>query len=339
MSCDEHPDRELAAEAALAHLLLPLSPWLDDDSVTEILINGPAAVWVEQAGQLQPVATCPGQSQLRAIARLVASASQLETLEHHATLEGNWREWRVTVVLPPVAADGVCLALRRHRRRALPLAAWGAPDGDVLTQLRAAIERHDNILVAGATGSGKTTLLAGLLAEIDARERLVCLEDTPELPRLGAHQVLLRTRHGHDLRSLLRLALRLRPDRLVVGEVRGAEAFDLLQAMATGHRGCLGTLHAADPRGALARLEQLILTCGLDWPLPAVRAQIAASVQLLVQVGRTPRGRVVTDIVRLCGIADAEYRMLSCFGGAAAPQARQAAAPAPAKSSPRNPSG
>ncbi|MDE3010245.1 MAG: CpaF family protein [Pseudomonadota bacterium] len=339
MSRDDHPGCRLATEAALAHLLLPLSPWLDDDSITEILINGPGAAWVEQAGRLQPVAVCPGQSQLRAIARLVASASQVETLEQDATLEGNWRDWRVTVVLPPVAADGVCLALRRHRRHALPLADWGTPDGEVLAQLRAALERHDNILVAGATGSGKTTLLAGLLAEIDARERLVCLEDTPELPRLGAHQVLLRTRHGHDLRSLLRLALRLRPDRLVVGEVRGAEAFDLLQAMATGHRGCLGTLHAADPRGALARLEQLILTCGLDWPLPAVRAQIAASVQLLVQVARTPRGRAVTDIVRLSGVADAEYRMLSCIGKVAAPQARPAAVPVPVQSSHRNPSG
>ena len=161
--------------------------------------------------------------------------------------------------------------------------------------------------MSGSTGAGKTTLLAGLLTVVPPAERVLTLEDTPELPLACAHQVRLLCGHGHDLRSLVRLALRLRPDRLVVGEVRGAEAFDLVQAMATGHRGCMGTVHAADGAGALARLEQLILTAGLDWPLGAVRAQLVQALQLVVHVQRDSRGRAVSSVQRLEGHVRGHY--------------------------------
>ncbi len=301
-------DCHAVAEAALAHLMAPLEALLADPGISEILVNSPVATWFEQGGQLVQSAAQVGRAELCAMGRLFATLSNSDSLEQECVLEGRWREWRVTLVLPPVSGEHPTLALRRHRTAALPLEAWGlgAPAG-ALEQLRAALVRQDNILVAGATGAGKTTLLASLLAELGAGERLVCLEDTPELPLLGAHQLRLQTRAGHSLRSLVRVALRLRPDRLVIGEVRGGEAFDLLQAMATGHRGCLGTLHAADPRAALARFEQLILTSGLDWPIAAVREQIAHTVQLLVQVQRGPQGRAIAGIARLQGLAQGDY--------------------------------
>jgi len=296
------------AEAALEHLTRPIAALLADSAVTEVLINGPEATWIERDGRLQQVPASLAGAELRAIARLIATLSHSDSLDRECVLEGRWRGWRATVVLPPVSGEHVSLALRRHRSGALPLDAWAAAAPPAaLARLRAGLAGQDNILVAGATGSGKTTLLASMLAELGSGERLVCLEDTPELPPLGAHQLCLQTRAGHNLRSLVRVALRLRPDRLVIGEVRGGEAFDLLQAMATGHRGCLGTLHADSPRGALARFEQLVLTSGLDWPVAAVREQIARSVQLLVQVRRSGAGRAIGAVTGVHGLAHGDY--------------------------------
>jgi pilus assembly protein CpaF len=302
------------ADRALECLLAPLGAWLSTPGVTEIMINGPEAAWIEQGGVLQQIPESLPPASVVASARLVATLSANDTLDAEAVLEGTWRGWRMTFVLPPVSADHACLSMRRHRAAPVRLETWSVRPGTVapaplaaaglrsepaLQALRAGLARHDNILIAGSTGAGKTTLLASLLAELDGIERLVCLEDSPELPRIGPHQVRLQTRQGHTMRSLLRLALRLRPDRLVVGEVRGPEAFDLLQAMATGHRGCLGTIHAPDPLGALARLEQLILTAGLNWPLEAIRSQIAEWIHLVVQVVRTPAGRAITVVHRV----------------------------------------
>lgn len=327
------PDSAQArALGALRHLLAPLQPQLDDGGITEILINGPAAHWVERAGSLERIPARLDEASLRTAARLFATLAQVDTLDRECVLEGSWGPWRVTLVLPPVSGRHACLALRRHAPVALPLQAWqrgertlaedtlacaasadDAADGgeDLPQALRAALARRDNLLIAGATGSGKTTLLASLLAELGTTERLVCLEDTPELPELGPHQLGLHTRAGHSLRSLLRLALRLRPDRLVIGEVRGAEAFDLLQAMATGHRGCLGTIHARDPAGALARLEQLVMTSGLAWPLEAIQAQIAQCIHGVVQVERQGSRRTVVRLMRLQGCGPCGYRLVS----------------------------
>jgi pilus assembly protein CpaF len=310
---------ELAAERALDHILAPLAALLADHTLSEIMINAPDQIWIERNGQLARSAAILPEGAVAVVARLIASLSTAVSLEHDATLEGAWRGWRVTAVLPPVAREQSCLCLRRHRVTPLPLGDWragavwrddpGALQPGLPTCLHQAIAGRYNILVSGSTGAGKTTLLASLLAQIGADQRVVCLEDTPELPQACPHQVRLLTRRGHSLRSLLRLALRLRPDRLVVGEVRGAEAFDLLQAMATGHAGCLGTIHAPDTRGALARLEQLILTAGLDWPLDAVRAQIAQWLRVLVHVSRDAKGRCVSELHVLQGVEHGRFSL------------------------------
>ena len=301
------------AEQALATLRLPLQDWLDDPGITELMVNGPRSVWIERGGVLQRIPAVLPPASVMASARLVATLSAQDTLDEQAVLEGTWQGWRMTFVLPPVSLEHACLSMRRHRADPVQLGSWRAassslgeplfprptePQQATTASLREALTRHHNILISGSTGAGKTTLLASLLAELGDRDRLVCLEDSPELPRIGDQQVRLQTRQGHTLRTLLRIALRLRPDRLVIGEVRGAEAFDLLQAMATGHRGCLGTIHAPDPLGALARLEQLILTAGLDWPLDAIRSQVRQWIDVVVQVARTPGGRMITGIYR-----------------------------------------
>ena len=309
----------MAAECALDRLLEPLAGLLADPAVCEVMVNAPDQIWGERQGVLARHDIVLPEGTLRASIRLLATLAGASTLETEASLEGAWRNWRVTAVLPPVVRNHPCLCLRRHQPRPLPLAAWRGAHvrrrhADELPQgwnpcLHKAISDRHNILVSGSTGSGKTTLLGGLLERVGSDERVVCLEDTPELPLACAHQLRLLARSGHSLRSLLRLALRLRPDRLVVGEVRGPEAFDLLQAMATGHAGCLGTIHAPDTRGALARLEQLILTAGLDWPLAAVRAQIAQWIGLLVHVSRDPGGRCVSQIQRLRGFRRGEFQL------------------------------
>jgi Flp pilus assembly CpaF family ATPase len=325
------------AERVLANLLAPLAALMSDAAVSEILVNAPTAVWIERKGCLEAAPGGVPFNQLRAIARVLATLSGADSLDRDGALEGAWQDWRITVVLPPVAREHGCLAMRRHRHMALPLALWtsttrhsamaedaAAPDPEVPSswvegapvyapadalqlQLHRALATRANLLIAGGTGTGKTTLLAGLLAAIPASERIVCLEDSPELPCAGGHQVRLLASSGHTLRSLLRLALRLRPDRIVIGEVRGTEAFDLLQAMATGHSGCVGTIHAADPLGALLRLEQLILSSGLAWPLAAIRAQIALCIGLVIQLSRTPEGRAVQAIHCMRGLAGGEY--------------------------------
>ena len=307
------------AEQAVDALLRPLRPWLDNPQVSEVMINAADTVWVEEAGRLRRLAVVLPAASLRPLVRLFATLSDASTLERDATLEGGWRGWRVTAVLPPVARSSPCLCLRRHHATALPLADWragplvtggGALPGGLHACLLHAIAMRHSILVSGSTGAGKTTFLAGLIAAIDAQQRVVCLEDSPELPDMGGHQLRLLARSGHSLRSLLRLALRLRPDRIVIGEVRGAEAFDLLQAMACGHAGCLGTIHAPHARGALRRLEQLILLAGLEWPERAVRAQIAQCVQLLVHVSRAADGRCVSQIQSVVGLRDGEYDLV-----------------------------
>ncbi len=335
MAGDETGTADGHAERLLAYLLRPLSALLADPAVTEILVNGPQAVWQERAGCLQAVPIVLAPSLVATLARALATLARQPGFAVHGILETAWQEWRVTAVLPPVARDHALLCLRRHRAAALPLQAWGVspgaragdraaravddartalyrrPPSDLPSLLTAVVASRCNVLISGGTGTGKTSLLASLMAQIGAGERLLTLEDTPELPVACAHQVRLLASAGQDLRALLRLALRLRPDRLVVGEVRGSEAFDLLQAMATGHAGSMGTLHADHAMGALARLEQLVLTTGLAWPVSAVRQQIASCIEVLVQVQRTGGGRQVTAVHQLTGLSgDGEYRLV-----------------------------
>jgi pilus assembly protein CpaF len=284
--------RELAVELTGLGSIQEL---LDDPAVSDVLVNGPGPVWVERRGRLERSGTIVDDAQIRtAIERLVAPLG-LRADRAHPVVDARLPDGtRVTVVLDPLAVDGPVLALRRHRAARLPLAEVAGPCRRLLEDRLAA---RRNLVVYGATGSGKTTLLNALGAALSPTERVVTIEDVAELCFPGGHVVRLEARPGTadgvgriGMRDLVRAALRLRPDRLVVGEVRGAEALDMLWALSTGHLGSMSTLHAATATDALARLETMALASADGIPIEVVRAQIRSSVHVLVGMRREPDG-------------------------------------------------
>jgi pilus assembly protein CpaF len=285
----------------------PLERWLDDPTVTEIMVNGPGRAYVERAGRLEPIDLPVDASTIaRLVDRVVAPLGL--RLDHASPMvdarlpDGS----RLHAVLPPLAPDGPCVTIRRFTVRDATLATF-AVDAAAATRLRALVQCGWNILVAGATSAGKTTLCNTLAAAIAAGDRIVTIEETAELRLPQPHVVRLEARPANaegmgavSVRDLVRAALRMRPDRLVVGEVRGGEAIDMLQALNTGHDGSLSTIHANGPDEALARLETLALLGGVALPLPAIRAQIGAAVDGVVHVRRTGDGaRVVTALAEV----------------------------------------
>ena len=273
----------------------PLEPLLADPSVTEVMVNGPGPVWVERQGRLAPSGVVlDGRTVEQLVARVLAPvgarADRASPLADARLPDGS----RVHVVVPPLAVDGPCITIRRFGARSVPLAAFVGEEGARLLG-RAVVERRQ-VLVSGGAGAGKTTLLNALAGHIPAGERVVTIEDAAELRLPGDHVVRLEARPPSaegagaiTIRDLVRAALRMRPDRIVVGEVRGAEALDMVQAMTTGHDGSLSTVHATSPADALRRLETMALM-GADLPLRAVREQIASAVDLVVQVARRADG-------------------------------------------------
>jgi len=273
---------------------------LDDllglEGVTDVLVNGPGVVWIERWGRLEPTEVLVDRAQIaRAIERLVAPLG-LQADRAHPIVDARRPDGaRVSVVLPPLAVDGPLLALRRHSATAVPLEAIAAPG--VVGRLRELLARRRNFLVFGPTGSGKTTLLNALLGELAPGERVVTIEDVAELRLGGAHVVRLEARPGAadgagrvEIRDLVRAALRLRPDRIVVGEVRGAEALDMVWALSTGHDGGCSTCHARGPDDALERLVTMCLSADAQLPAEAVRRQVRDAVDVLIGVGRGPAG-------------------------------------------------
>ncbi|HEX5094384.1 MAG TPA: CpaF family protein [Acidimicrobiia bacterium] len=285
----------------------PLERWLDDPTVTEIMVNGPGRAYVERAGRLEPIdLPVDGPTIARLVDRVVAPLGL--RLDHASPMvdarlpDGS----RLHAVLPPLAPDGPCVTIRRFTVRDATLATFGV-DAEAAVKLRALVRCGWNLLVAGATSAGKTTLCNTLAASIEAGDRIVTIEETAELRLPQPHVVRLEARPANaegvgavGVRDLVRAALRMRPDRLVVGEVRGGEALDMLQALNTGHDGSLSTIHANGPDEALARLETLALLGGVALPLSAIRAQIGAAVDGVVQVRRTGDGtRVVTAVAEV----------------------------------------
>jgi pilus assembly protein CpaF len=272
-----------------------LEPLLADPTVTEVMVNGPGPVWVERAGRLVRTEIRVDRPTVdRLVARVLmptgGRADRSRPLADARLPDGS----RVHVVVPPLAVDGPCITIRRFGARAVALDEVAGPA--VADLLRAAVAQRRQVLVSGGAGAGKTTLLNALAGHIDADERIVTIEDAAELRLPGRHVVRLEARPASvegagevTIRDLVRAALRMRPDRIVVGEVRGAEALDMLQAMNTGHDGSLSTCHASSPVDALRRLETMVLT-GADLPLRAVREQIASAVDLVVQIARRPDG-------------------------------------------------
>jgi pilus assembly protein CpaF len=286
-----------------------LGPLLADPSVDEVLVNGPDQVWVERRGRLQRVsARFADREALRdACARLVASAGRriddAAPMVDARLADGS----RLNVVLPPIAPDGPLLSLRRFAPRAFTLEALverGSLDDDTAGLLARCVSAHLDIVVSGGTSTGKTSLLGALAGLADATERIVTVEDSAELRIDRPHVVRLEARPASlegtgavSIRELVRNALRMRPDRLIVGEVRGGEALDLLQAMNTGHDGSLTTVHANTPAGALRRLEMLALLGGVELPHSVVREQVATAIDVVVQMQRLADGtRIVSEV-------------------------------------------
>ncbi|HZQ28106.1 MAG TPA: CpaF family protein [Acidimicrobiales bacterium] len=292
------PGVDAAVDQVLAHArgLGPLEPLLADPEVNEVMVNGGGRVWVERQGRLErtPLLLDVGTVEHvieKVVAPLGLRADRASPLVDARLPDGS----RVHAVLPPLAIDGPCLTIRRFTVRALELSDFCPPP--VAALLRVAVRERRNVLVAGATSSGKTSLLNALAAEIPPGQRIVTVEEAAELRLPQEHVVRLEARPANAegvgavrVRELVRNALRMRPDRLLVGEARGPEAFDLLQAMNTGHDGSLSTCHANSPPDALRRLETMVLMAKVALPLVAVRQQIGAALDLVVQVARRSDG-------------------------------------------------
>jgi len=304
----------------------PLEPLLADPTVTEIMVNRHDEIYVETQGRLVRHAGrfTSEQAVLGIIERIVAPLGR-RIDESSPLVDARMRDGsRVNAVIPPVALRGASLTIRKFslaRPDMDSLIRLGSLDAAMSRFLQACVKARRNILVSGGTGSGKTTLLNALSNCIPAAERIVTIEDAAELQLAHAHLVSLEARPPNlegkgriDIRDLVRNALRMRPDRIVVGECRGAEAFDMLTAMNTGHEGSLSTLHANSVRDALARLETMILMAGLDLPLAVVREHIAASVDLVVQQARLSSGhRLIVAIGEITGMESGRIQMQELF--------------------------
>lgn len=296
------------AEAAIARLtgLGELDEWVSDVTVDEVLVNADNHIWIDRGGELLRVGTLTSQPLGNIIERILAPIGRrldLTTPIVDARLPDGAR---VCAVIGPVGVDGASLSIRRFAGSARHLAAFTDPLGvELLGQI---VERRCNVVVSGATSSGKTSLLAALIATLPYNERIVVLEDTAELPIGAQHVVRLEARPpapdgppAIDLNDLVRTALRLRPDRLVVGEIRGPEVLGLVQAMNTGHDGSFSTCHANGPLDALLRLELLVLQAAPTWPLPAIRQQLARSLDVVVHIGRS-RSDGKRRLVSICEV-------------------------------------
>lgn len=293
----------------------PLESLLADRQVTEIMVNFHEEIYVERGGRLtrHDAAFSSEQAVVAIIERIVAPLGR-RVDESSPMVDARLRDGsRVNAVIPPIALRGACLTIRKFPERRLTmddLLAVGSLDAHMAAFLEACVSRRMSILVSGGTGSGKTTLLNVLSNCIPAGERVITIEDAAELRLNHAHLISLESRPANaegkgrvEIRDLVRNALRMRPDRIIVGECRGAEAFDMLSAMNTGHEGSLTTLHANSPRDALARLETMVLMAGMDLPLAAIREHVASAVDLIVQQTRLITGqRLITSIVEVTGM-------------------------------------
>ncbi len=289
-------DRLVDAVTARARGLGPLDPLLADPEVSEVMVNGPNRVWIERDGRLERVDVELDVATIERLIERVVGPLGLRIDRSSPLVDARLPDGsRVNAIVPPLALDGPCLTIRRFGARR-PGLAEVCPPG-VAALLAWAVRARSNMVVSGGTGAGKTTLLNALAGEIPAGERVITVEDAAELRLPGDHVVRLEARPANaegvgevSLRQLVRNALRMRPDRIIVGEVRGPEALDMLQAMNTGHEGSLSTCHANTPVDALRRLETMVLTGSVALPLAAVRDQVDAAVDLVVQVARRPDG-------------------------------------------------
>lgn len=293
----------------------PIQPLLEDPDISEVMVNGPKKVFIEKGGRLtkSPVTFDDDDHVLRVIDRIILPLGRrvdADTPTVDARLpDGS----RVNAVVRPVSIDGPSITIRKFKKDKLSiqqLIDFGSLTAQMAEFVRACVLAHLNIVISGGTGSGKTTLLNVLSSFIPEEERIVTIEDAAELQLQQDHVLRMETKVANldgrgavTIRDLVRNSLRMRPDRIVVGECRGGEALDMLQAMNTGHDGSLTTLHANSPRDAISRLETMVLMAGMDLPLKVVRQQISSAVDLIIQQTRLKDGsRKVTAITEVVGM-------------------------------------
>jgi len=304
----------------------PIQPLLDDPDVSEVMVNGPKNVYIERKGKLVKtnVVFEDNEHILRVIERIVYPLGRRIDIDN-PTVDARLPDGsRVNAIIPPVAIDGPSITIRKFSKDKLTveqLIGFGSITAKMAEFLQACVVSHLNIVISGGTGSGKTTLLNVISGFVPDDERIVTIEDVAELQLHQDHIVRLETKPPKSdgtsavtVRDLVRNSLRMRPDRIVVGECRGGEALDMLQAMNTGHDGSLTTLHANTPRDALSRMETMALMSGLDMPLSVIREQVASAVDLIVQQTRMGDGsRKVTHITEVAGMEGKTIVMTDIF--------------------------
>ena len=316
-------------DTVLPQFLGPVHPLLADGSLQEIMVNRPDDIWIERAGRLTRTDLALDPVSVRSAIVTLGRLDNKDVRENtaDAIIDMRLDGIRVAAALEPTALRGPSLCLRKHSRLEIPLeryaqteapphdtagdeglyAPW-APD-QLVDHLQRIVRERGNLLISGGTSTGKSTFMNALLASIPSEERVLVLEDTPELrlPALNQVQLQSNAQAGITMRDLLKLALRYRPDRIVVGEVRGAESFDLLQAMNTGHDGGAASIHANSAVQALARLETLVLTANTGWPLEAVRHAIGSTINWVIHMARHRGCRVVAEVLAVRGYGASGY--------------------------------
>lgn len=297
-----------------------LQPLLDDKSITEIMINGPEHIFIEKDGHLSETGKCfKDKKELEDIIQRIVYRVNRTVDSANPICDARLEDGsRVNIVLSPIALNGPTVTIRKFPEKVISfedLIQWGAISGEAADFLRRCVEAKYNIFVSGGTGSGKTTFLNALSNFIPSDERIITIEDSAELQIQSVKNLVrMETRNANTegkgaitIRDLIKSSLRMRPERIVVGEVRGAEALDMLQAMNTGHDGSLSTGHANSPKDMLSRLETMVLT-GADFPIEAIRQQIASAIDLVVHLGRlSDKSRKTLNIVELLGYENGEY--------------------------------
>ncbi|MCD8025313.1 MAG: CpaF family protein [Candidatus Gastranaerophilales bacterium] len=304
----------------------PLDPLLDDPQVSDILVNGAKNIYIEKNGKLYKTSVVfKDNEHLKNIIERIVSKVGRRIDEKSPMVDARLPDGsRVNAIIPPLAIDGPSLSIRRFKKDAGTIEAllrWGSLSTEMAEVLQAAVTARCNVIISGGTGAGKTTLLNSLSAAIPHNERIITIEDSAELSLKQDHVVRLETRPKNiegegeiSTKDLVINALRMRPDRIIVGECRGAETLDMLQAMNTGHDGSLSTLHANSPRDALSRLETMVLYSGVELPSKNIKQQIASAINIIIQASRLQDGsRKVTRVSEITGMEESVITMQDIF--------------------------
>ena len=306
----------------LVLFLAPVKEYLADEKVSEILINGPSQIYIEREGKLEETdARFANEAQLKAAAVNIAKSVDRQLDEMHPDLDARLPDGsRVHATIPPISRCGTILSIRKFKKEMLTidkLESFGSIPHEGVLLLNAIVKLRKNVIVSGGTSSGKTSVLNAMSGLIPEKDRILVLEDASELQLQQKHCVYFETRkpdkNGQgefSIRDLVIASLRLRPDRLVIGEIRGGEALDLLQAMNTGHSGSMSTIHANSPIDALSRMETCAIMSGINLPLTAIRMQVASAINCVVHTMRLPDGsRKIVEIAEVLPLENGEYRL------------------------------